>query len=155
MTECKRAGRTFGLVVSAMLLVSAAGFGGWAAGAAAGPASRSASRSGIDTEYESPSTRPQDDLYRYLNGKWLDEFQIPADKGIYVSFTEVADRTEDQLHTIVDDLAQSSEAMGETPGGGDARKLADLFASFMDEPSRSSIRSPPSMLCRRRSRFLR
>ena len=144
MTECKRAaGRTFGLVVSAMLLVSAAGFGRWATGAAAGPASRPASRSGIDTEYESRSTRPQDDLYRYLNGKWLDEFQIPADKGIYVSFTAVADRTEGQLHTIVDDLAQRSAAMGEAPGGGEPRKLADLYASFMDEPRLETLGAKP------------
>ena len=54
--------------------------------AVAAPASP-APRSGIDTQYASPSIRPQDDLYRYLNGKWLDEFQIPADKGRYVSFT--------------------------------------------------------------------
>jgi predicted metalloendopeptidase len=24
--------------------------------------------------------RPQDDFYRHVNGKWLDEFVIPADK---------------------------------------------------------------------------
>ncbi|HEY3851173.1 MAG TPA: M13 family metallopeptidase [Steroidobacteraceae bacterium] len=120
------------------------------AGASPGPSS------GIDTEYRSPSTRPQDDLYRYLNGKWLDEFQIPADKGRYVSFTEVADRTEDQLHGLVDDLSRRAAAAGAAGGAAagtapagagraddDARKLADLYASFMDEPRLESLGIKP------------
>jgi putative endopeptidase len=121
-----------GVFVSVLLIGSAVGAES-RAGASPGP------RSGIDTEYRSPSTRPQDDLYRYLNGKWLDEFQIPADKGRYVSFTEVADRTEDQLHGLVDDLSHRAAAAGAVPAGAaraddDERKLADLYASFMDEP---------------------
>ncbi len=93
--------------------------------------------SGIDTRYEDPSVRPQDDLYRYLNGKWLDEFVIPADKGTYTAFAVVDDRTQEQLHSIVDALAQSSAAGSAKDGGAeadaDAQKLADLYASFMDE----------------------
>jgi putative endopeptidase len=84
--------------------------------------------SGVETQFVDPSIRPQDDLYRYLNGKWLDTFQIPADKAIYVSFTFVSDKTEEQLHGIVDALSQSAAA-----GGADAQKLADLYASFMNE----------------------
>src|ERR1700677_4104002 len=118
--------RFAGLFVSVLLTVSAGGVDS-RAGASPGP------RSGIDTEYRSPSTRPQDDLYRYLNGKWLDEFQIPADKGRYVSFTEVADRTEDQLHGLVDDLSHRAAARGAARSDDDERKLSDLYASFVDE----------------------
>jgi putative endopeptidase len=129
MTEHARAG---GFAVSALLFVAAT------MPAAAAPAS-SALRSGIDTQYASPSIRPQDDLYRYLNGKWLDQFQIPADKGRYVSFTAVDDRTQDQLHSIVDELSHRSEATGDE----DARKLADLYASFMDESRLESLGAEP------------
>ncbi|HLW23062.1 MAG TPA: M13 family metallopeptidase, partial [Steroidobacteraceae bacterium] len=86
--------------------------------------------SGIDTQYEDKSVRPQDDIYRYLNGKWLDEFEIPADKGVYVSFSEVDDRTQEQLHSIIDALSSPAAAASSDPT---ARKLADLFASFMNE----------------------
>ena len=48
------------------------------------------------------SVRPQDDLYRHLNGKWLDSFQIPADKGSYGSFTYLYDLTQEQLRGIVE-----------------------------------------------------
>ena len=82
--------------------------------------------SGVDLQYVDPSVRPQDDLYRHLNGKWLDSFQIPADKGSYGSFTYLDDITQEQLRGIVDGL-------GTAAGDAEARKIADLYASFMDE----------------------
>jgi putative endopeptidase len=88
------------------------------------PASAAALQSGVDMQYVDRSIRPQDDLYRYLNGKWLDSFQLPPDKGSYGSFTFVYDTTQEQLRVIVDSLGTSS---------AEERKLADLYASFMDE----------------------
>jgi predicted metalloendopeptidase len=89
------------------------------------PAVRRALLSGVDLQYVDQSVRPQDDLYRHLNGKWLDSFQIPADKGSYGSFTYLYDATQEQLRVIVDGLDGSGDA--------EARKIADLYASFMDE----------------------
>ncbi|MGD0502893.1 MAG: M13 family metallopeptidase [Steroidobacteraceae bacterium] len=114
-----------------------------------GAGASSGTSSGIDTQYVSSSTRPQDDLYGYLNGKWLDEFQIPADKGRYVSSTAVEDRTHDQLHSIVDDLARHARAPGteagavESSASSEERKLAALYASFMDEPGLESLGVKP------------
>jgi len=128
-----------------------------------GPASRPASRSGIDTEYESRSTRPQDDLYRYLNGKWLDEFQIPADKGIYVSLPQslIAPRPTAH-HRGRSGATLGGDGRGGPGGGRTGASSADLYASFMDEPRLETLgakpletRLPPSMLYRPRSRFLR
>jgi putative endopeptidase len=84
-------------------------------------------RSGIDLQYVDASVRPQDDLYRYLNGKWLRTVQLPADKGVVGSFTVVQDKTEGQLRTIVESLDQ--------PGNEnlESKKLADLYASYMNE----------------------
>jgi putative endopeptidase len=87
-------------------------------------ASAAALQSGVDMRYMDRSVRPQDDLYRYLNGKWLDTFQLPPDKGSYGSFTYVYDATQEQLRGIVEALGTSS---------AEERKLADLYASFMDE----------------------
>jgi putative endopeptidase len=81
--------------------------------------------SGVDMQYVDRSVRPQDDLYRYLNGKWLDTFQLPADKGSYESFTYLYDATLEQLRAIVDGLGATSDV--------EDRKIADLYASFMDE----------------------
>jgi putative endopeptidase len=96
------------------------------------PTHPAALKSGLDVTYVDAAVRPQDNLYRYLNGKWLDTFVIPADKGTYNNFVYVDDRTQEQLRGIVDGLGAGN---GDTPGdaAADARKLADLYASFMDE----------------------
>jgi putative endopeptidase len=102
-------------------------------------------RSGVDLKYVDHSVRPQDDLYRYLNGKWLDSFQLPADRGTYGSFTFVDDATQEQLRGIVDGLVQAQaqpQAQTQAQGGAGAdagnadaevRKITDLYQSFMDE----------------------
>jgi putative endopeptidase len=92
-------------------------------------------QSGVDLKYVDSSVRPQDDLYRHLNGKWLESFQLPADKGTYGSFTFVDDATQEQLRGIVDGLVQT-QTTSQTGAGNDeaeVRKIADLYASFMDE----------------------
>jgi predicted metalloendopeptidase len=94
-------------------------------------------QSGVDLKYVDRSVRPQDDLYRYLNGKWLDSFQLPPDKGSYGSFTYVDDATQEQLRGIVDGLVQAQAQTQATTGAGnvdiEVRKITDLYASFMDE----------------------
>src|SRR5580704_825560 len=99
-----------------------------AAPAAPPPPPRATLPSGIDLQYVDSAVRPQDDVYQYLNGKWLRDYQLPADKGAVGSFTTVQDKTGEQLRTIVDSLGQAQ-------GNADpeARKLADLYASFLNE----------------------
>ena len=53
------------------------------------------------------SVKPGDDFYRYVNGKWLDRFKIPADRASYGTGTVVFEKTEADLHAIVDELAAS------------------------------------------------
>jgi len=84
--------------------------------------------SGVDRQYIDAAVRPQDDLYRYLNGKWLASFVIPADKGDYDSFQKVFDDTQVQMRALVDGLQAAHDA-----SDPDQQKLADLYASFMDE----------------------
>jgi predicted metalloendopeptidase len=84
--------------------------------------------SGVDTQYVDDAVRPQDDIYRHLNGKWLDSFQIPADKAIYTTFAELSDLTDNQLRGLVEGLLATPQ-----PPGSDGQKVADLYGSFMDE----------------------
>src|ERR1700722_9841034 len=88
-------------------------------------------QSGVELKYVDHSVRAQDDLYRYLNGKWLDSFQLPSDKGSYGSFAYIDDTTQEQLRGIVEGLAQAGGAVN---ADAEVRKITDLYASFMDEP---------------------
>ncbi|MGE0114701.1 MAG: M13 family metallopeptidase [Steroidobacteraceae bacterium] len=89
----------------------------------------SSSVSGLEMRYVDPSVRPQDDLYRYINGRWLDSVAIPSDKARYGAFNELADATETQLRSIVDELLQAQVPLDNS----EAQKIRDLYASFMDE----------------------
>jgi putative endopeptidase len=92
--------------------------------------------SGIDLTYVDHSVRPQDDVYRYLNGKWLDTFPLPADKAQYSASTGIIDRVQVQLKEIVDALPSDST-------DADTQKLVDLYASFMDEQRLDSLGFTP------------
>jgi putative endopeptidase len=85
--------------------------------------------SGIDVQYFDQGVRPQDDLYRHVNGKWLANTEIPADKASYGSFIKLRDDSEAELRVIVERLENSTAAKDP-----DQQKIADLYLSFMDEP---------------------
>ncbi|MFZ2501899.1 MAG: M13-type metalloendopeptidase [Nocardioides sp.] len=74
-----------------------------------------------------PAIRPQDDLFGYVNGTWLDTAEIPSDRSSWGPAATLAERAEQQVHAIIEELAADSSA------AGDSRKIADLYASFMDE----------------------
>ena len=83
---------------------------------------------GVDLAQMDTSVKPGDDFYGYVNGKWLASFQMPPDRSRYSTGTAVFEKTEADLHTIVDELAASKPS----PGSVD-QKVADMYASWMDE----------------------
>jgi putative endopeptidase len=84
--------------------------------------------SGIDLQYVDNTVRPQDDFFRHVSGKWLDTVQIPADRGRYGSFDQLRELSETRSHDIIEGLLK-----GEQAGDADARRIADLYRSFMNE----------------------
>lgn len=85
--------------------------------------------SGIHTEWIDPTVRPQDDLYRYTNGKWLASATIPPDRARFGAFDQLRDQSENTLHEILENLSHESYHVPNS----DEQKLADLYLSFMDE----------------------
>ncbi len=82
-------------------------------------------REGMDT-----AIRPQDDLFGHVNGRWLAETEIPADRSSWGPFVQLADRAEEHVHAIIEELAERVERGDDVDD--DARKIGALFASFMD-----------------------
>ena len=80
----------------------------------------------LDFSSFDPQVRIQDDLYRHVNGRWLAEAEIPADKPLAGAFVELRDQAEIAVRDIITTL-ESGEP------GSDEAKIADLYASFMDE----------------------
>ncbi len=96
-------------------------------------------RSGVDVAGFDKSIRPQDDLYRYVNGAWLARMEIPPDRGAYGGFYEAIDRTQERLREIVDGAAKTSPK----EPGSDQQKLGDFHTAFMDEARVNSLGRAP------------
>ncbi len=91
--------------------------------------SNAAPVSGIDISELDPAVRPQDDLYRHVNGKWIDRTEIPSDKARYGSFAVLAENAEEAVRDIITGT-EPPEAGAEA--ATEADKVAALYASFMD-----------------------
>ena len=97
---------------------------------------------GIDLAEIDPAVRPQDDLFRHINGKWIARTEIPADKARYGSFAVLAENAE----AAVRDIITSMDSPGEGAIGGaerEADKIAALYASFMDVARVDELGSSP------------
>ncbi|WP_091227663.1 M13 family metallopeptidase [Microbacterium sp. 3J1] len=81
--------------------------------------------SGLETSEFSSDIRPQDDLYRHVNGAWLERTEIPGDKARWGSFHLLAEQAEKDVRAIIEESQDAED-------GTLARKIGDLFASFMD-----------------------
>ncbi|NYF09211.1 putative endopeptidase [Leifsonia sp. AK011] len=91
---------------------------------------------GIDTNELEPSIRPQDDLFRHVNERWIERTEIPSDKARYGSFYLLAEEAEKAVRDIIVE-SQSAEP------GTEARKVGDLYASFMDEARIQALGAQP------------
>ncbi len=85
-------------------------------------------KSGLSTQHFKVSIRPQDDLFRFANGTWLDETQIPEDRAWWGAPVELRELSEKRVKAIIDDLAATP-----APHGTNGQKIADLYSSFMNE----------------------
>jgi putative endopeptidase len=117
-----------GKALCMMLLAAGIGAVSWWAGPRAGAADR-VLRSGITTTGFDAKVRPQDDLFRHVNGGWIAETNIPPEYGLFGSAMQLRDNSLKDLRAIIEDVARQE---GTSPGS-DARKIGDLYASFMDE----------------------
>lgn len=85
-------------------------------------------RSGIDLSFVDDSIRPQDDLFGHVNGRWLAEYEIPADRATDGAFRQLYDRAEEQVRDLIVEASEQRSA-----ADADAQRIGDLYASFLDE----------------------
>ena len=90
-----------------------------------------------------PAVRPNDDLFRHVNGAWLASARIPDDRSSWGAFYELREAAERAVREIVEE--QTTD--GPDP---DAARIANLYTSFMavDEVNRTGIAPLRPLLAR-------
>ena len=92
--------------------------------------------SGIELANRHDEILPTEDLYRHMNQKWIDANPIPEDRARYGSFLILAEEAEKAVRAIIE------ECQSAVPGT-EARKVGDLYTSFMDEARVNELGSEP------------
>ena len=67
-----------------------------------------ATHSGIDLRYVDEQARPQDDLFGHVNGRWLADYAIPADRATDGAFRSLYDRAEEQIRELITGAATAA-----------------------------------------------
>jgi len=81
---------------------------------------------GVDLSARNEAVKPGDDFFMYASGTWYDNYVMPADKTRFGAFTGLAERSEEQVKAIIDDIASRSDLNDEE------QLIADFYKSYMD-----------------------
>jgi putative endopeptidase len=95
--------------------------------------------SGVETKFIEPKIRANDDFYSHVNGKWLETTTIPADKSRWGPDAVLVEDAQAKLRVIIEEAAKSSS----TVSSGEARKVGDLYQSYMDEARLETLQLKP------------
>ncbi|HEX9178702.1 MAG TPA: M13 family metallopeptidase [Mycobacterium sp.] len=93
--------------------------------------------SGIDLAYVDSAVRPQDDLFGHVNGCWLADYEIPADRATDGAFRTLFDRAEEQVRDLI------TQAASNPAPHTDEQRIGDLYASFLDEDTVARVGLAP------------
>ncbi|QCR21490.1 M13 family metallopeptidase [Pontibacter sp. SGAir0037] len=94
--------------------------------------------SGINKENMDTSIDPGDNFTAYVNGTWLKNTTIPADKSSYSVWHILNDKAQEDVKAIIE-----ASASGNFAQGSNEQKIGDLYASYMNMQVRDSIGTAP------------
>ncbi len=94
---------------------------------------------GINLAYMDTTVSPTDDFFRYVNGTWIEQNDIPEDETSWGSFAELRKKTNEDVLAILKN-AMDDPNLEE---GSDQAKAVYLFQSIMDTVSRDEAGITP------------
>lgn len=94
--------------------------------------------SGVLTEFMDTQVKPGDDFAAYVNGTWVKNTEIPADKSSYGIGYILHEESEDNVKKIIE-----GSASGDFEKGSDEQKVGDLYKSYMDTETRDKLGASP------------
>jgi predicted metalloendopeptidase len=127
------------LIVGLFAGAACAGTPASAPAASTAPTAATAQRAGVDVAAFDTAVRPQDDFFRYTQGKWLKDVEIPSDRSSWGAFNVAADKVEQQIAGLIEKAAQDKHAKA----GSNEQKMGDFYNSFVDQKHRDALGLAP------------
>ena len=88
---------------------------------------------GFDPAELDDGIKPGDDFFAYVNGKWIAENEIPADRSRYGAFDILRDKSDEDVKAIIEEASAT-----ENEEGSDQQRVGDLYLSFQDFETRNA-----------------
>ena len=101
-------------------------------------AAESGRKLGFDPAELNDAVHPGDDFFAYVNGRWVSENEIPADRSRYGAFDMLRDKSDEDIKAIIEEASASSNVKG-----SDEQRVGDLYSSFQDFASRDAAGIQP------------
>jgi putative endopeptidase len=89
--------------------------------------------SGIAVKNMDTLVKPGDNFDAYVNGMWIKNNKIPADKASFGNFDILQDKAEENVKTIIEESAK-----GDFADGSNEQKIGDFYSSYMDMKTRDA-----------------
>ena len=94
--------------------------------------------SGLTLQNMDPSVRPGDNFNAYVNGTWIKNAKIPADKPSYGVSSILRDKLQEDVKAIIENAAKGIFA-----DDSNEQKIGDFYGAFMDTIVRDQIGISP------------
>jgi len=88
---------------------------------------------GFDPAELDDGIKPGDDFFAYVNGKWIAENEIPADRSRYGAFDILRDKSDEDVKAIIEEASAT-----DNEEGSDQQRVGDLYLSFQDFETRNA-----------------
>jgi predicted metalloendopeptidase len=95
-------------------------------------------RAEIDLKNFDLTVKTEDDFYHHVNGTWLKNNPIPADRSVWASYSEIDERNQTNLRLLCERVAAKTD--GATPV---EKMVGDFYASGMNEAVINALGAKP------------
>ena len=84
--------------------------------------------SGIDMSGFDENVRPQDDFFDHVNGKWVAESEMPADRARWGTFDKLRENAQKDVRSLVEEVSEAEDV----EAGSATQKIRDFYNAYMD-----------------------
>ena len=81
---------------------------------------------GVQLDARNTNVKPGDDFFEYASGSWYANYEMPADKTRYGAFDKLAERSEERVKAIIDNVKSVSNKNLEQ------QLISDFYSAYMN-----------------------